>query len=79
MAIFKHSLVISGRKTSVSMEPEFWEAFSSSAKARGLTLSEFGALIDADRDDKTNLSSAIRLQVLRDVRKAPAPMQIAAE
>lgn len=61
--IVKHSLVIAGRKTSVSLEDEFWKGFKEIASTRDLTLS---ALVDdiASGPGNGNLSSAIRLFVL---------------
>src|ERR1700741_256080 len=61
--IVKRSLVIAGRKTSVSLEDEFWKGFKEIALSRDLTLS---ALVDdiASGRANGNLSSAIRLFVL---------------
>jgi predicted DNA-binding ribbon-helix-helix protein len=58
----KHSVVLAGHKTSVSLEPEFWEALRAIAEARGRTLNEIVSEIDRRRSG--NLSSAIRLYVL---------------
>jgi predicted DNA-binding ribbon-helix-helix protein len=76
MSVLKRSIIISGHKTSVSMEDPFWNAFREAAKARGLTLSEFAGLIDGNRDPDTNLSSAIRLQVFADARKNVPPARV---
>jgi predicted DNA-binding ribbon-helix-helix protein len=62
----KHSLVIAGHATSVSLEPEFWDALKEIAEKRGLSLAALVAEIDAGRAE--NLSSALRLFVLRDLR-----------
>lgn len=58
----KHSVVLAGHKTSVSLEPEFWEGLRAIARARGRTLNEMVSEIDRRRSG--NLSSAIRLYVL---------------
>lgn len=79
MAIFKRSVIVAGHKTSVSMEPEFWDAFRASAQARHMTLREFASLIDANREPGTNLSSAIRLQVFAEARDGARPLTAAAE
>jgi predicted DNA-binding ribbon-helix-helix protein len=63
-SIFKHSIVLADRKTSVSLEEEFWKSLRAIARGRGKTLSELLAKIDADRQS-ANLSSAIRMFVLR--------------
>ena len=63
----KHSLTLKGHRTSVSLEPEFWEAFRALARAREEGLNECAAEIDARRGD-TGLATAIRLEILRDLR-----------
>ena len=60
--VIKRSIVISGHKTSVSLEHAFWQTFKEIANLRNMTLSELVVLIDAERNG--NLSSAIRLFVL---------------
>ena len=62
-SIIKRSIVISGHKTSISLEDEFWKAMKTIASQRKSTLSELAGLIDANRQH-ANLSSAIRLFVL---------------
>lgn len=64
----KHSLTLSGHRTSVSLEPEFWEAFREIAQTRDIALNALAAEIDASRDPDTGLASAIRLFVLRHYR-----------
>jgi predicted DNA-binding ribbon-helix-helix protein len=61
----KHSLTLKGHRTSVSLEAEFWEAFQSFARARGLSLNELAAEVDAGRSGDVGLASAIRVWVLR--------------
>ena len=61
----KHSLTLQGHRTSVSLEAEFWEAFQSLARARGLSLNELAAEVDAERSGDVGLASAIRVWVLR--------------
>jgi predicted DNA-binding ribbon-helix-helix protein len=63
-SIKKHSTIIAGRKTSISLEDEFWKSFQEIANRRGQRLSSLLVKIDADRQS-ANLSSAIRLFVLR--------------
>jgi len=60
----KHSLTLHGHRTSVSLEPEFWDAFRDLATQRHKTLNELAAQIDATRSD-VGLASAIRVFVLR--------------
>ena len=63
----KHSLSLRGHRTSVSLEPPFWEAFRRIAAQDGRAINELAAEIDAARDPATNLASAIRVFVLRRV------------
>jgi predicted DNA-binding ribbon-helix-helix protein len=61
--IVKRSVVVTGHKSSVSIEEHFWAAMKEIALSRQQTLSELVSQIDASRDHN-NLSSAIRLFVL---------------
>jgi predicted DNA-binding ribbon-helix-helix protein len=61
--VVKRSIVITGHKTSVSLEDAFWSGLKDIAASRNMTLSELVASIDGDRR-QGNLSSAIRLFVL---------------
>jgi len=62
-SILKRSIIIGGRKTSISLEAEFWEALKEIAKERGTTLPKLVTNIKAERQN-ANLSSAVRLFVL---------------
>ncbi len=59
----KHSLTLAGHRTSVSLEPEFWDALKQIAARRGQSLNQVIAAIDQERTG--NLSSAIRVFVLK--------------
>ena len=63
-AVVKHSLLIAGHATSISLEDAFWRALKASAARRGLSIAAFVAEIDATRDG-ANLSSAIRVHLLQ--------------
>lgn len=62
-AIVKHSLVIAGHRTSISLEDAFWQALQRLALRRNLKIADLVTQIDAARGD-ANLSSAIRVHVL---------------
>jgi len=64
----KRSIVIAGHKTSVSLEDAFWDTLKDIATLKDKTLSDLVADIDSTRL-QGNLSSAIRLYVLENVRK----------
>lgn len=59
----KRSILIAGHATSVTLEPEFWDALKAAAAARGLSVQALVAEIDAGRTG--NLSSAIRVHLLK--------------
>jgi predicted DNA-binding ribbon-helix-helix protein len=65
--VVKHSIVIDGHKTSVSLEDAFWSDLKEIAHVQGATLSTLVAEIDNTRK-QSNLSSAIRLFVLEHTR-----------
>jgi predicted DNA-binding ribbon-helix-helix protein len=71
-AVVKRSIVVSGHKTSVSLEDAFWTALKEIASGRHVTLSEMVAIIDSEREHD-NLSSAIRLFVLSFYRNQLSP------
>jgi predicted DNA-binding ribbon-helix-helix protein len=66
-AVVKHSIVIDGHKTSVSLEDAFWGGLREIAHVQRVTLSKLVANIDETRR-QGNLSSAIRLFVLEHTR-----------
>ena len=59
----KRSFSITGHRTSIALEPEFWRGFEAMANARSLSLAGLVREIDGTRQT-ANLSSAIRLAVL---------------
>ena len=66
-SVKKHSVVIAGHRTSISLEPAFWDALKAIAEQRRLSLAALVADIDAARGP-ANLSSAIRVFVLNAVK-----------
>jgi predicted DNA-binding ribbon-helix-helix protein len=60
----KRSLSISGHRTSIALEPEFWAALELMAAQSGQTMAALIRSIDANRQT-ANLSSAARLAVLQ--------------
>ncbi len=69
----KRSFTIAGHRTSVSLEPAFWEALADVAEARGLSLTALVTEIDAGRGEAAGLSSAIRTYLLAYYRKGGQP------
>jgi predicted DNA-binding ribbon-helix-helix protein len=66
-AVVKRSIVISGHKTSVSLEDAFWNGLKQIGQENKTTLSGLVADIDVQRLHN-NLSSAIRVFVLHHFR-----------
>ena len=60
----KRSLSISGHRTSIALEPEFWVALEAMALEKSRTMAGLIREIDETRQT-ANLSSAARLAVLR--------------
>ena len=67
--IRKRSVKLKRHATSVSLEDEYWSELKRMAGAAGLSLAELIAGIDAARSSD-NLSSALRLAVLKDLKTA---------
>jgi len=60
----KRSLSIAGHKTSISLEPLFWEMLRTAAAAEGIAIAALVARIDAERiksPTTPGLASAIRV------------------
>ena len=61
--VTKRSIMLGGRKTSVSLEDAFWAELNEIAHFQGVTVSSLVTGIEATRK-QSNLSSAIRVFVL---------------
>jgi predicted DNA-binding ribbon-helix-helix protein len=62
----KRSVDIDGHRTSVSIEAPFWDALREIADKKQLSINQLIAAIDKDRTG--NLSSAIRVYVLKSLQ-----------
>jgi predicted DNA-binding ribbon-helix-helix protein len=67
--LVKRSLALSGHRTSVALEPEFWDALIAVATARGQTLAGLVASVDAARVPNRPLASALRVLALTEAAK----------
>ena len=66
----KRSVEIAGHKTSISLEPLFWELLQSAAEREKLPLNALVARIDAERiaaDPAPGLATALRLWLVADL------------
>jgi predicted DNA-binding ribbon-helix-helix protein len=71
MSLRRHSLSLDGHRTSIAIEDEFWGELQRIARDRGVSMARLIAEVDADRagtQPPPNLSSALRLFVLKDLR-----------
>ena len=63
----KRSVEIAGHKTSISLEPVFWERLKAAATVEGVPLNALVARIDAERleaEVPPGLASAIRVWLM---------------
>lgn len=66
--VIKRSVSIDGHRTSYSLEQPFYEELSEIAQSRGQSLATLVADVDRSRPRGVNLSSALRLFVLEQVK-----------
>ena len=64
----KRSFSLAGHRTSVALEPEFWDALTAIAAARGMTLGALIVEVDAARGPERALASALRVFALAERR-----------
>ncbi len=65
--IKKRSIRISGHETSVTMEEEFWDVLRDIAAQENISLNKLVGIIDAKKTIDQNLSSAVRIYILRTI------------
>lgn len=65
----KRSCIVSGQKTSISLEDRFWKGLRDLATSRGVLITSLLTEIDADRPKNSTLSSAVRVYVLDELRR----------
>ncbi|MFL0355023.1 ribbon-helix-helix domain-containing protein [Erythrobacter sp. GH1-10] len=67
----KRSVEIAGHKTSISLEPLFWDMLRTAAEERDIPINALVARIDAERikaDTPPGLASAIRVWLFQEIR-----------
>jgi len=64
--LIKRSFSLAGHRTSVALEPEFWDALREIARSRTVSLAGLVASVDAVRDGVTPLASSLRVLALHD-------------
>ena len=72
----KRSVTVAGHRTSLSLEPEFWDALKRIAQREARTVSGLIGEIDASRG-RRNLSSAVRVFILEQAMAAQNRSRVA--
>tara|TARA_Y100000766_G_scaffold253032_1_gene237693 strand:+ start:311 stop:520 length:210 start_codon:yes stop_codon:yes gene_type:complete len=68
VSLLKKSFTIGNHRTSISLEPEFWDALEIKANEQDVSLSKLVLKIDNEKPkDYNNLASYIRIWVLRKI------------
>ena len=68
MSLLKKSFTIGNHRTSISLEPEFWNALEIKANEQDVSLSKLVLKIDNEKPkDYNNLASYIRIWVLKKI------------
>ena len=68
MSLLKKSFTIGNHRTSISLEPEFWDALELKANEQDVSLSKLVLKIDNQKPkDYNNLASFIRIWVLKKI------------
>ena len=68
MSLLKKSFTIGNHRTSISLEPEFWDALEIIANEQNVSLSKLVLKIDNEKPkDYINLASYIRIWVLKKI------------
>ena len=65
--IHKHSVVLSGHATSFCLEDEFWTTLKEIAARKGVAVRQL--LMQIDNTHNGNLSSTIRVYILKELKK----------
>ncbi|WP_147094041.1 ribbon-helix-helix domain-containing protein [Swaminathania salitolerans] len=65
-ALVKRSFTLSGHRTSIALEPEFWSVLEEMSAGR--SMAALVAQIDSSRSPDRPLASSLRLAVLRHLR-----------
>jgi predicted DNA-binding ribbon-helix-helix protein len=62
--LVKRSFTLAGHRTSVALEPEFWQALGAFAEHRGRSVAAVVSEVDAARPPERPLASALRVHAL---------------
>ena len=68
--LISRNITVMGRRTSVRLEPEMWQALREIAKRERCTIHDICTLIGLRKNDKTSLTAAIRVFLMLYFRAA---------
>ncbi len=71
--LVKHSLIVAGHRTSISLEGPFWRALREEAARRNMSIAGLVSEIDGTRAG-VNLSSALRVYLLQAAERRAQPL-----
>lgn len=63
----KHSVVLSGHATSLCLEDAFWDTLKEIATQKGVAVRQL--MMEIDNTHTGNLSSAVRLYILQELKR----------
>lgn len=63
----KKSIQLTGHRTSISLEPEFWQALQQIAQQKNTSVRKL--IIQIDNTRTSNLSSSLRVYILNEFRQ----------
>ncbi len=66
--LVKRSFTLAGHRTSVALEPEFWQVLGAIAAERRVSVAALVAEVDANRPPQRPLASALRVHALLHAR-----------
>ena len=69
-SLVSRNITVSGRRTSVRLEPEMWEGLREVSKREKCTMHDICTLIEKRKKEKTSLTAAIRVFVMLYFRAA---------
>ena len=76
--ILKYSISLQGHRTSITLEPFFWEALKRIAHKKGIPISQLVSEIERTvmtSSKRPNLSSSIRLFIVREILACPSDFE----
>ena len=66
--LVKRSFTLAGHRTSIALEPEFWDVLEGLATAQARSLARLVSELDADRPVDRPLASILRIHALQAAR-----------